>query len=320
VPIRRLAVRAGAALLGAIAFAAACSLATAAVATYLYPNVIYALWRGPERPAAAGWAGFRHVAFRSARGDRLAGWYGEGRGGQAAGTIIVCHGWAADTRDLRRIAEALRRRGFDVLAFDLHGWGESSGGAVTFGAREEADILGAVRFVKTVRPAEPERPIGLLGFSMGAAAAILAAAESRDVTAVVADGSYARLDVQVARFFRRFAGPLWALAEAPGRWLGERLIGIPIDTIAPVEAIGRIAPRPVLIIHGTRDRVIDVQDARRLYRAAGAPKSLWLVEGAGHGQTRRLALVGLWDARVAGFFQSSFERRPARKPDRVMPF
>ena len=314
---RRLGSLVGGVLFVVVGLILAASLGTAFVATYLYPNVIYSAWRGPEIPPAGAPARFQHVVFSDAHGARLAGWYGEGRGRRAGATIIVCHGWSADKRDLRGVAEALQDSGYDVLSFDLHGWGESDRGAVTFGDREAADILGAVHFVKELRPGS-EDGIGLIGFSMGAAAAIRAATQTSDIDAVVADASYARLDVQAGRFFRRLAGPAWPFVFAAARWFEERLTGTAIETISPVDAIAAIAPRPVLIIHGTRDRVIDVDDARRLYQAAGAPKSLWLIAGAGHGQTRRIA-PAQWDARVAGFFRDSIRRGVSRDQESGVP-
>lgn len=299
----------GAAFLGAIALIIVCAFATASVAVYLYPNVIHPIWRAPvTAPVDDGRV--RRVDFLSANGVRLAGWYGEGKGGERTATIIVCHGWAADKGDMLGLSEALRASGFDILVFDLHGWGESARGPVTFGDRETGDILGAVRFVKEHRSGRAHG-IGLIGFSMGAAAAIRATAQSTDVDALVADASYARLDVQAGRFFQRFAGPLWPVVYAPARWFGERLTGTALDTISPLQVVGSITPRPILIIHGTRDRVVDMDDARQLYRAAGPPKILWMVEGAGHSETRRLAPAALWDARVTDFFREHLHRGPA---------
>ena len=307
---RQFVARMGGVFLGAIALIVICSFGTAGVAMYLYPNVIYPIWRKPVTPPAGHERRFQHVDFLSASGAKLVGWYGEGRGGQGQGaaTIVICHGWAADKGDMLGLTEALRVSGFDVLLFDLHGWGESARGPVTFGDRETGDILGAVHFVKERRPGQARR-IGLIGFSMGAAAAIRATAQDLGIDALVADASYARLDVQVGRFFQRFAGPLWPVAYVSARWFGERLTGTAISTISPVQDIGRITPRPVLIIHGTRDRVIDVDDARQLYYAAGPPRTLWLIEGAGHGETRSLAPAAQWDARVVAFFREHLQRR-----------
>jgi fermentation-respiration switch protein FrsA (DUF1100 family) len=301
--------RAGRVLIGAMVVNVICSFLTACVAIYIYPSYIYPIWRSHVKSPVDSKQRFQRVDFLSVDGIRLAGWYGAGAGGRATATIIVCHGWASDKADMLGFAQVLRASGFNVLLFDLHGWGESDRGPVTFGDRETGDVLGAVRFLKEQRPGETQR-IGLIGFSMGAAAAIRAAAQSSDIDAVVADASYARLDVQVGRFFQRFTGPLWPIAYVPARWFGEWLTGTALGSISPLQAIGQISPRPVLIIHGTRDQVISVQDARRLYQAAGPRKSLWLVEGAGHGETRRVRSAE-YDARVVGYFREHLLRATA---------
>jgi uncharacterized protein len=300
---RQIGKRAGGALFGATAVIVICSFLTACVAIRIYPSYIYPISRLYAKSLVDDARRFQRVDFLSMDGLRLAGWYGEGAAGRGTATIIVCHGWASDKKDMLGFGEVLRASGFNVLLFDLHGWGESDRGPVTFGEREMGDILGAVRFLKKHRLAEAQR-IGLIGFSMGAAAAILAAAQSADIDAVVADGSYARLDVQVGRFFQRFMGPLWPVAYVPVRWFGDRLTGTAIGSISPLKAIDRISPRPVLIIQGTQDQVINVQDARQLYQAAGAPKTLWLVAGAGHGENRRLGSAE-YDVRVVSFFLES---------------
>lgn len=76
----------------------------------------------------------------------------------------------------------------------------------------------------------------------------------------------------------------------------------PLPAVAPEQVISQIAPRPVLIIHGTHDRLIDVRDAHALYRSSGEPKTLWLIEGAEHNQTRAVGSQE-YDSRVVRFFE-----------------
>ncbi len=249
--------------------------------------------RGPSVPDER----LRAVAFQSTDGVRLAGWYGESDG--AAATIILCHGVPGDKRDMAGLARALLNAGFGVLAFDFRNWGHSARTPVTLGYREIQDVLGAVAFVQ--HQAGPRPRIGVVGLSMGAAAAILATAETPAIDAVVADSSYARLDRSVERLTQRLWRPLAWLASRRAR-LGERLIGVPLAAVAPVEAIVKVSPRPVLIIHGRRDRLTDVTDAYALYRACGGPKALWIIEQAGHARTRRVGPAE-YDRRIIGFFR-----------------
>jgi len=197
------------------------------------------------------------------------------------------------------LGRALMDAGFAVLAFDFRSWGESGGARITFGHREADDVVGAVVFVK--REGGRDHRIGAVGLSMGAAAVIFAAARTPDIAALVADSSYARLDKAVRGVLRRagpFASPAWRHAA----WIGERLIGTRLASVAPIEAIASIAPRPVLIIHGRRDRLTAVEDARALHRACGEPKDLWVIGAAGHARTRRIGM-DVYDRRIAAFFR-----------------
>ena len=58
--------------------------------------------------------------------------------------------------------------------------------------------------------------------------------------------------------------------------------GYPFQAVRPLDAVAKIAPRPLLLIHGTADTVIPVVHSYRLYEAAGDPKELWIFEGAQH--------------------------------------
>jgi uncharacterized protein len=260
------------------------------------PLILRAWFRGRQRVPDPR---LRTVVFHTPDEVALTGWYGDPSPGAPA-TIILCHGVPGDKRDMTGLARALMNAGFAVLAFDFRNWGESGRTAVTLGHREVHDVLAAVAFAR--RHGEPQRRIGVVGLSMGAAAGILAAARSREIDALVADSSFARLDCAVERVTRRVAGPLAPLAQRPARRVSERLIGTSLESVAPIEAIAAISPRPVLIIHGKRDRLTDVADAHALYRACGHPKALWVVDEAGHARTRRTG-VETYDRRVAGFFK-----------------
>ncbi len=58
--------------------------------------------------------------------------------------------------------------------------------------------------------------------------------------------------------------------------------GYRFSDVMPLRDVAAIAPRPLLIIHGTADTAIPVRHARLVYAAAGEPKELWLAEGAQH--------------------------------------
>lgn len=147
---------------------------------------------------------------------------------------------------------------------------------------------GAIRFLQS-RPEADGLLIGVIGFSMGGAVALLTAARLADIRAVVSDSAFATLGEAVATGFcsffriprRPFAGFIL--------WLGEKTLGARVDKVRPLDAITELSPRPVLLIHGTRDRVVPLSEAYLLYEAAGDGKELWTVAGAGHVEARFIA-------------------------------
>jgi pimeloyl-ACP methyl ester carboxylesterase len=128
----------------------------------------------------------------------------------------------------------------------------------------------------------------LFGVSMGAAAALLAAAEYPEVTTVVADSSFLSLEHTVTHHLKMF----WGLPRFP---LGDELLFF-IETLAGFrsedldleKAVARISTTPLLFLAGTRDRRMPIEAQRRLYAAAKSPLSRFVtVEGASHGAAYR---------------------------------
>lgn len=244
--------------------------------------------------------GVEPVTFCSLDGTCLAGWFVPG--GRAA-TVVLAHGFASDRRELLPHASFLHEAGYCVLLLDFRHTGESEGKAVTIGMLERLDLLGAVRFLRD-RADVGSAPIGILGLSMGAVAALLAAAESSDIAAVVAECPFKSIESILAQSFRYFVG-LPAFPFAPVTvWLCERRLGLRIRDFRPIVAIGRIVERPVLLIHGLADSIIDSSNSRALHAAGHENVDLWLVEGAVHARAYE-SCPDLYRARVLEFLEQA---------------
>jgi uncharacterized protein len=197
-------------------------------------------------------------------------------------------------------AAALHRRGFNTLMLDLRGHGKSGDGRFTYAIRERWDVQGAVDWL-LAQGFEPGN-IGVLGGSMGAASSIGATAEEPAIGALVADSSYADFrSILVQEFPRESYLPGFFL---PPTLVAVRLlVGEDITRSRPVDEIGAIAPRPVLLIHARGDRLIPLSHAERLARAL--PESqLWISDAERH--------VGTYNhdpeayiERVATFFEGN---------------
>jgi fermentation-respiration switch protein FrsA (DUF1100 family) len=85
-------------------------------------------------------------------------------------------------------------------------------------------------------------------------------------------------------------------------WWGERMTGLRLDDLRPVEAIASVSPRPILIMQAGDDQVVPPNSGQKLYSAAGRPKDLWLAPGVEHVNFRE-SLPEAYRERIIGFFE-----------------
>lgn len=232
---------------------------------------------GPrERKFVTPWElGIPHeeVSFRTEDGLLLRGWWLPAP--EAKRTAIALHGHRGARHHCVGVAAALWRRGANVLLFDHRGRGSSEGELVSLGHFETIDALAAIGYALS---RAPRVPLGLIGYSMGAAVAVMAAARDERVGAVVADSPFASERKMVRLLLRKRIGPL----HRPIAALTECLLPYDPGVVAPLREVTKIAPRACLFIHGMLDRTCDPRGSVRLYEAAGDPKELWLLEEEGH--------------------------------------
>lgn len=277
------------ATLGAGALAA--GLAVRAASNYTRPARVLPA----ATPASVG-MDYETVRLRTEDGVSIAAWYTPSRNGAA---LVMVHGIGANRAELLPIARDLTERGYGLLLLDLRGHGESGDAVTTLGLNEIHDIRAAVRYLEG-RPDVDAARIGCYGVSLGAAAVIMAAAEIDEVRAVVVESPFASAEWLARNQFRKVVNlPHW-FAPVVLR-IGAWQAGVDPTLIAPVERIGRISPRPILLIHGAEDALFDEENFHLLAAAAREPKETWLVPGAGHVGAHILHGAAYVE-RVAGFF------------------
>jgi len=246
-------------------------------------------------PADVGIAGWRDASFESEDGLMLSGWYVPS---DNSATVILVHGLGGNREELLDDAGLLVAEGYGVLLFDLRNSGASEGDLTTLGYLEALDVGGALGFV--LAQSEGER-VGTLGHSMGGATAILAAARYPRIEAVVAESAYTGVEDNVSESVEALTG-LPAFPFAPFVvWFGEREAGVDISRVSPIDVIGTLSPRPILLVHGALDAAISIENAHRLYEAAGEPKELYVLSDAGHGGFPQ-AQPEEYPRRIIGFF------------------
>jgi pimeloyl-ACP methyl ester carboxylesterase len=228
---------------------------------------------------------FQEVAFSNPWGLTLRGWYipPPGLAASSAPAVAYGHGNAADRRHWLDLAPAVHRAGFGQLLLDFSGRGESQGEVITLGLREAGDLRSAVEFLAG-RPEIDSSRIYLAGRSMGAVAAILAADHGAAVRALVLDSPYADLGRIADEAIRGVFPPAVFLRPLAFRVTAWRTGFDPFE-VRPIESVARIDV-PILILHGTEDRIVSFEHSRDLSEAAVGPARLVPIPGAGHNDPR----------------------------------
>jgi uncharacterized protein len=252
---------------------------------------------GPrERKFVTPWElGVPHeeVSFRTEDGLLLGGWWLPSP--EAKRTVIALHGHRGARHHCVGIAAAVWRTGANVLLFDHRGRGSSEGESISLGHFETVDVSAAIGYALS---RTPNVPLGLIGYSMGGAVSLISAARDKRVGAVVADSPFASERELVRALLRKQIGPL----HGPVATLSERLLPYDPGGVEPIKEVANIAPRATLFIHGLLDETCDPEDSVRLYKVAGEPKELWLLEEAGHCDAYFLDRETYCE-RVAAFFE-----------------
>jgi len=222
---------------------------------------------------------FEPVRLKTADGVSIAGWFIPRQGEPTRAAVIMLHGYPADKGDLLPRA-ALLTRDFNLLLIDFRYFGESGGSYTTAGAREVDDLLAAVEFLRQ----RGLDQIGVFGFSMGGAVALMALDRSDAIYAVASEGAYAELGSMTEALYANY-GPLKKpLARLTGLY-ATVFLGIDPFKVSPAATAGR-SNRPVLLMHATDDAVVPFQQALLLQQAlAGNPRAETVFFAGGHGQS-----------------------------------
>lgn len=238
------------------------------------------------------------VTIPTSDGLKLRGCYLKARSSPRKGVILFglefgSNRWAA----VPACAE-LRAAGFDVFTYEPRNQGESDRQEgfeplqwVT--DREVDDCRAAVAYLKQ-RPDAESRGIGLYGFSKGANAGLIVAADEPRIRCAVTDGAFATYTVMVPymRYWFSIYNPHYVLHGLLNAWYYgliataavrkiERERGLKYPDVEP--ALKRFR-RPLLMIHGGGDTYIKGDMAKALFACARQPKELWIVPEAKHNQ------------------------------------
>lgn len=254
--------------------------------------------------------------FRSLDGISLRGILIRGKQAESGQcTVIFCHEFGANKNSCLRYCKGILDAGFDVFAFDFRNHGHSSH-EPNYTPRqwptdkEVSDVLGACAFVESLHA--EDHGIGLFGVSRGGGAAIMAAAQTKVVKAIITDGVFSTdwtIENSIDRWVEIFAKMAAFYRRVPQffrmyRWMviGQAEVRLKCRFPSVRKLVNKMVPRPIFFIHGKKDGYIRPEQAVRIYGQAREPKFIWIVPKAKHNRSVEVA-PELYAERTTAFFR-----------------
>jgi dipeptidyl aminopeptidase/acylaminoacyl peptidase len=236
------------------------------------------------------------VRIRADDGVRLAGWFLPRPGAPA---VVLLHGYPAEKADLLPLASALAPQ-FATLLLDHRYFGDSEGRATTLGFRERQDLKRVLDFLES----RGATAVGVFGFSLGGAVALLTAAEDPRIRAIAAYAPFADLRTLGHELYGWMWLGRYPFVEAMLLW-SRLAFGGDITQPTPAAAAARLTV-PVLLVHSRMDEQIPFGHAERLRAALGANAraEFEFMERGRHGE-----LPAGFEARLVRFFHRALAGR-----------
>lgn len=208
--------------------------------------------------------GFENVYFYSADKTRLNGWFiaAESKSEvEIKGTVIHMHGNAQNMTAHWMFASWLPSQGYNVFAFDYRGYGQSEGQPDEQGLFE--DSVAAIEYIANREDIAPDK-IVVFGQSLGGMLSIAASTVCKQhVKAVVAEAPALSYEE-------------WAFDMMPE-------LQLPTDDTYTAESyVEQLSPVPLMLLHGTKDKVVPFSHSEQIFALAGEPKQFVAIDNGSH--------------------------------------
>ena len=212
------------------------------------------------------------MEIRSARGERLCGWYLP-LGGEGKRIAFLVHGYRSEHAETAgAYLDYYASRGFDLFCCDNTAHGESGGRLIGFDLFECEDCLLWLDALRERFGADAQ--IVLHGFSMGAATVLKMSSRCpAQVRLIVADCGFVSAQAQLRGSFGAFYPVMAALHRVIARCDLRR------TDVRPALAA---SVKPILFVHGREDATVPFFNGEQLYAFYHGPKDCLFVDGARH--------------------------------------
>ncbi len=211
---------------------------------------------------------YEEVVIKTQDQPNLHGWMLLSNG-DAIGTVLFFHGNGENISTHFANIHWLTEHGYNVYLFDYRGYGKSDGYAQLDGVISDAEAM--IRYSAAQIPTEEK--LVVIGHSLGGSLALHAVAHSdyksriKTLITVEAFADYHQITQDV-------------LSTSWLTWLFQWPLSFVIDnSYRPLNAVAKISPIPLLLMHSEQDQIIPFRHAQSLYDAAAQPKTLQIIKG-----------------------------------------
>lgn len=191
--------------------------------------------------------------------------------------IIICHGFmmSKDSKPFLMLSKRLSDD-FDIITMDFRGHGKSTG-RYTFSAKEGLDLKAVIDY------AIPKyKFIGIIGFSLGAAAAINETAVNKAISRLMVVAAPTEFERIENRFLNKDV-IYSTIKKFEWKTVRPRFGNILLRKLRPIDNVNKISI-PILFVHGGKDPIIKPEHSISLYKKAKDPKRLVIFEDCLHAE------------------------------------
>ncbi|WP_432463527.1 alpha/beta hydrolase [Agarivorans sp. QJM3NY_33] len=245
-----------------------------------FPLILHRVYRAPRiieqsTPAALG-MNFSEQWLSSVNGKQLFSWFLPANNSRC--TLVIVHGWGANAEMMLPLAQPFYAAGMDVLLYDARNHGRSDRDSFSSLPRFAEDLGCALDWLQQ---RSPGHQLVVLGHSLGAAAAILSASRRHDIDLVIGLSGFAHPNLLMKRHLDKPWLPRFMRTQILNYI--QHVIGFRFEDIAPMNRISELRC-PVLLAHGTEDKVVPISDMQLIQQNATDKQSMTImaVEGAQH--------------------------------------